>query len=236
MPFSPFFVLLCKNQACMNSFFRQALPPVVKNLIIINLLCWAATLALNKMGFDLVEWAGLHYYPSHKFNLAQLVSYFFLHDPNSFSHVFFNMFSLWMFGKDLENTWGSRKFLLYYTLCGIGAGLVQEITWTLSLPAEINNISALVDMPVTVGASGCVFGLLIAFAMVFPNASIFLLFIPIPIRAPYFVAFYALAELYLGVQSYGGDNIAHFAHLGGMLFGLVLLLYWKKRGILDNEE
>lgn len=242
-------------------------PPAVKNLIIINLLFWLATLAAGRMGIDLVGYLGLHYWRSESFNAAQFVSYMFMHDPTSFSHIFFNMFALWMFGKDIENFWGSKRFLLYYFTCGIGAGLIQQLTWAIDLhplisaldayaaggdiellapylkelpasgeisPIEIAGLKErLCDQPVTVGASGAVFGILLAFAMLFPNARIFLLFIPIPIKAPIFVFFYALLELYEGVSNFSGDNVAHFAHLGGMLFGLILILYWKRKGRLN---
>lgn len=202
----------------------QLFPPAVKNLIIINALCWLASITLPRFaGIDIVDELGLHYWGGTAFSTIQLVTYMFLHDTSSISHILFNMFGLWMFGKDIENYWGTRRFLIYYFVTGIGAGIVQELVWMATLNPLYANIA------VTVGASGALFGLLIAFAMLFPQARIFIMFIPIPIRAPYFVAIYALLELYGGVASSAGDNVAHFAHLGGMIFGLALILYWRRQ-------
>lgn len=240
----------------------QMFPPVIKNLVIINVLCWLATITFRRYGFDLVQYLGLHYWKADDFNVAQFVTYMFLHDTSSISHIFFNMFGLWMFGKDIENFWGGKRFLIYYFVTGIGAGIIQQITWGIDIypiATAINQVLAggdinllapylqsvptghvsaadlislkesLYNTPITIGASGAIFGILLAFAMLFPQARIFFLFIPIPIRAPYFVAFYALCELFMGVNNFHGDNVAHFAHLGGMIFGLLLILYWKKK-------
>ncbi|MBP5260103.1 MAG: rhomboid family intramembrane serine protease [Paludibacteraceae bacterium] len=227
---------------------QSALPPVVKNLILINALVWLASLVLPRTtGIDLTDWLGLHYWEAERFNLGQLISYMFMHDTGSFSHLLFNMFALWMFGKDLEYVWGPRRFLFYYMLTGIGAGLSQELVWTLSLHdlsqyqtvytgAEYLPVADYLNLPVTVGASGSVFGLMAAFAFVFPQARIFLLFPPISLRAPWFVAIYALIELYGGISTSGGDHVAHFAHLGGLVFGFLLLFYWKKHGKLYGGE
>ena len=180
-----------------NSGFLNSIPPVTKNLIIINLLFWVASLALPKVGIDLVDLLGLHFPGATDFKAYQIVSYMFMHDTHSFAHVFFNMFAVYMFGRVLENVWGPKRFLIFYFVTGIGAGLVQ--------------------------------GILLAFAMIFPNVPLYLMFIPIPIKAKYFVIFYGLAELFMGVASFGGDTVAHFAHLGGMLFGYFLIRYWKKK-------
>lgn len=227
-----------------NSFFAS-IPPVTKNLIIINFLLWLATFVLkNKFNIDLTDYLGLHYITSDGFNAAQLITYMFMHDPNSIGHVFFNMFSVFIFGRTLEAVWGAKRFLFYYFTTGIGAGIIQELVWFLSVAGE-SSIAAetihgtMVNVPIeiytsllnTVGASGAVFGILLAFAMLFPNAEMFLMFIPIPIKAKYFVAFYGIVELFFGVAGNAGDNVAHFAHLGGMLFGLILILYWRKKGI-----
>ncbi|MBO4370565.1 MAG: rhomboid family intramembrane serine protease [Paludibacteraceae bacterium] len=208
-------------------------PPVVKHLMIINGLLWLTTIVLRKAGIiDLNGLAGLHYWQSSSFNVIQLVTYMFLHDTSSIEHLFFNMFALWMFGKDIEYDLGTKRFLIYYMVCGIGAGLIQELTWMIDLqslsPVEVYLIQ---DRLTTVGASGAVFGLLLAFAMLHPQASIYLFFIPIPIRAPYFVAGYALLELFFGIKG-SADGVAHFAHLGGMIFGGLLLWYWKKNNKL----
>lgn len=222
--------------------FLNSIPPVTKNLIIINLLLWLATIVFRKtLGIDLVEYLGLHYFQADRFNAAQMVTYMFMHDPYSFGHVFFNMFSVFIFGRTLESVWGGKRFLVFYMITGIGAGLIQEITWYISLHDAIANTESMIGWSqtrlvlnniITIGASGAVFGILLAFGMMFPNAELFLMFIPIPIKAKYFVIGYGLIELFLGIHSSsgGGDNIAHFAHLGGMLFGLILILYWRKKG------
>ena len=222
--------------------FLNSIPPVTKNLIIINLLLWLATIVFRKtLGIDLVEYLGLHYFQADRFNAAQMVTYMFMHDPYSFGHVFFNMFSVFIFGRTLESVWGGKRFLVFYMITGIGAGLIQEITWYISLHDAIANTESMIGWSqtrlvlnniITIGASGAVFGILLAFGMMFPNAELFLMFIPIPIKAKYFVIGYGLIELFLGIRSSsgGGDTIAHFAHLGGMLFGLILILYWRKKG------
>jgi membrane associated rhomboid family serine protease len=231
------------------------LPPVVKNLLIINGLFFLATLVLgNVMHIDLTDLLGLHYFASPHFQTYQFVSYMFMH--GNFSHIFFNMFALWMFGSVLENAWGPKKFLIYYMITGIGAALIQilviyvqvynvELSLTPDQIAQVretgyqilqNNqnfgdpmmgkLNELYNMT-TIGASGAVFGLLLAFGMLFPNSLIYLYFF-IPIKAKWFVIIYGAIELFSGVY-YTGSNVAHFAHLGGMIFGIFLILYWKKK-------
>jgi membrane associated rhomboid family serine protease len=153
------------------------------------------------------------------------------------------MFAVYMFGRVLESVWGPKRFLIYYMITGVGAGLIQELAWFFELHDVISSAQEMVnvngvqllskkdflDLFVTVGASGSVFGILLAFGMKFPNVPLYLMFIPIPIKAKYFVAGYGLSELFLGVASFNGDSVAHFAHLGGMLFGYLLLYYWKKK-------
>ena len=222
--------------------FLESIPPVTKNLIIINLLFWVATLVCRKYGLDLVEYLGLHFPGATDFMPHQLITYMFMHDPSSFAHVFFNMFALWMFGRVIENVWGAKRFLIFYFVTGIGAGLMQELVWYFSLrdvllaPQDLINVggsimskAAFLNYYVTIGASGAVFGILLAFAMLFPNIPLYIIFIPIPIKAKWMVLFYGLCELFLGVASFGGDSVAHFAHLGGMLFGYFLIRYWKKK-------
>ena len=224
--------------------FFSSIPPVTKNLIIINLLFWLAEIVLPRVGIDLVKYLGLHYFAASDFNAVQLVTYMFMHDPGSFGHVFFNMFSVFMFGRTLEMVWGSKRFLIYYLTTGIGAGLVQEVTWFFSLKDAIDativqtgweTTRMLLNNVITIGASGAVFGILLAFGMLFPNAELFIMFIPIPVKAKYFVIFYGVVELFLGVGNFSGDNIAHFAHLGGMLFGFFLIKYWKKKGFGNGQ-
>lgn len=237
------------------------LPLVVKNLLIINGLFFLGTMALDTtFHIDLVKYLGLHYPLSENFGVWQLVSYMFMHA--GFGHVFFNMFALWMFGNVLENVWGPKRFLNYYLITGIGAGIVQllvsyihiaAITSAMS-PEQISIVvqegadvlsrsmnysdSAMRQLNIalntpTVGASGAVYGILLAFGMMFPNSVIYLYF-AIPIKAKYFVIIFGALELVLGISNNAADNVAHFAHLGGMIFGLLLILYWKKKGTLNT--
>ena len=214
------------------------LPLVVKNLLIINGLFFLATLAFNKIDLvDLTDILGLHFITASKFHLYQFVTYMFMH--GSFSHVFFNMFALWMFGSAIENHWGAKRFLLYYFITGIGAGIVQEISWAIELREVLqpqieiinfggNEIFSKIDFLnrfVTVGASGAVYGLLLAFGMLFPNAMIYIYFL-FPMKAKWFVVLYGVLELFSGIVG-SNSGIAHFAHLGGMIFGFFLILYWK---------
>ena len=232
-----------------NSGFWSSVPPVTKNLIIINLLFWLASLVLPRVGIDLIDLLGLHFPAATDFKAFQLISYMFMHDTSNFTHVFFNMFAVYMFGRVLEGVWGSKRFLIFYFVTGIGAGIVQELVWFYDLSDVIFASQDLVNLNgtqiitksqyfnyfVTIGASGAVFGILLAFAMIFPNVPLYLMFIPIPIKAKYFVLFYGLAELFMGVASMGGDTVAHFAHLGGMLFGYFLIRYWKKRDMSNGQ-
>lgn len=235
--------------------------PVTRNLIIINFLLYAVEVVFPGFGTTLINKLGLHLVGAGSFNPIQIITYMFLHDNHTLLHILFNMFTLWMFGRILEQTWGSRRYFIFYMVCGIGAAVVQETVWLLTWKheyiaaiapqngltyrhmADIVNqalaqgdpgfTGAVAEMRnsfVTIGASGAVFGLLLGFAMAFPDMPLYLFFIPIPIKAKYMVIGYAVLEFFLGVN--GGGTIAHFAHLGGMLFGLVILLYWKKKGML----
>ena len=216
----------------------KVLPTVVKNLLIINVLMFLATFTLDRFNIDLTDILGLHFFKASNFHLYQFVTYMFMHA--NFGHLFFNMFALWMFGNTLENLWGSQRFLLFYMVCGIGAGLCQELVQyiqyatTLSGYATVNTGSQIIPMATylnmmnTVGASGAIYGLLLAFGMMFPDSRIYLYFL-LPIKAKWFVIAYAVIELISGLS--GGGNVAHFAHLGGMLFGLILILYWRKHGL-----
>lgn len=226
-----------------NFGFMSDLPVVTKNIIIINILVWLATLALPRIGIDLVDLLGLHVIGASSFHLHQLLTYMFMHDPHSFTHVFFNMFAVFMFGRILENLWGPKRFLLYYIITGLGAAITQELVWIYNLQdifmsnyqqvnlggGQLMPVQQYLNLYVTIGASGSVFGILLAFGMLFPNIPLYIMFIPIPIKAKYFVIFYGLAELFMGVANFGGDNVAHFAHLGGMLFGFIMIYMWKKK-------
>jgi membrane associated rhomboid family serine protease len=216
-----------------NASFFRSFPPVILNLLVINFLFWLASITLPGFtGFDVNEKLGLHYWQSKDFHAYQLFTYMFQHA--SFDHIFFNMFGLFMFGPVLEQVWGGKKFLFFYLFTGIGAAITQEVTWTMDIFPQVGsaltNVNFLGGEPLTIGASGAIFGILLAFAMVFPDARLFLLFIPIPIKAKYMVPVYALIELFLGVANFSSDNVAHFAHLGGALFGLILILIWKRSG------
>ena len=225
------------NEQYSPTGFR-VLPDVVKHLLIINVLMYLATITLERFGIDMTGLFGLHFFKASDFRIYQFVTYMFMH--GSFAHLFFNMFALWMFGNTLENLWGSQRFLLFYLVCGLGAGLCQELvqyiqyTSTLADYTNVNTGSQVIPMAAylnrmtTVGASGAVYGLLLAFGMMFPDSRIYLYFL-LPIKAKWFVIGYAVIELFSGLA--GGDNIAHFAHLGGMLFGLILILYWKRNGL-----
>jgi membrane associated rhomboid family serine protease len=180
----------------------------------------------------------LHFFLASDFNLAQLVTYMFMHA--NFQHIFFNMFAVWMFGRTLEQVLGSKRFLTYYMICGIGAGLVQELVQYVQYAMELSHyenvntglaiipMAEFLNMMTTVGASGAVYGILLAFGMLFPESKMFVFPIPFPIKAKFFVIGYAVIELFAGFGS-SGDGVAHFAHLGGMIFGFLLIMYWRKK-------
>lgn len=239
------------------------LPPVCKNLIIINALIWVATWLMGtRAGFAIENWAGLHYFSSPLFYPFQLFTYMFVHA--NFMHLFFNMFALFMFGGLLERNLGSSRFLIYYITCGLGAGLIQEGIYAIILdkyetlldPIWLQKIQTegagiikqgmnyvdptaanynLLLNNATVGASGAIYGVLLAFGMFWPNMPLYFFFIPVPIKAKWMVAGYAAIELLMGIQNRAGDNVAHFAHLGGMVFGLILILYWRKKGLIGGR-
>lgn len=221
------------------------IPPVTKNLIIINILFFFGALVGERQGINLDDYLGLHFFLASDFNLAQFFTYMFMHA--NFSHIFFNMFALYMFGRILEQVWGPKRFLFYYILCGVGAGVIQEgvqyIHYALELSAYdrvnlgggmIIPMETYLNMMNTVGASGAIYGILLAFGMLFPNERLFIFPLPMPIKAKYFVIGYAVLELALGISNNASDNVAHFAHLGGMLFGFILIMYWKKKGRDNN--
>ena len=200
----------------MNRNYFQT-PPVVLNLIIINVLIFMATALLPKAGNTIMEYCALSL-GTPFFHVYQFITYMFLHV--NFEHIFFNMFALWMFGRTLEYELGQKRFLTYYMVCVIGAALIQYLT-----------ALAFGEFPlVLVGASGAVMGLLLAFGVLHPNAVIMLLIPPIPMKAKWFVVIYGVIELFLGWRGVG--NVAHFAHVGGMLWGFLLLQWWKQRGII----
>ena len=230
-------------------------PPVTANLLIINGLLWLATIVFTKIGVvDLEHYLGLHFWRGDGFNAAQMITYMFMHDQSSFTHLFFNMFSLFMFGRLLEQVLGGKRFLFYYLTSGLGAALVQQLTWELTWQNEfvtsmananhvsfdvIKNALASGELDefvnefcssfVTVGASGAVFGILLAFGMLFPNLEMYIIPIPFPLKAKWVVIGYGALELFFGVAGLM-SGVAHFAHLGGMLFGFMILMYWRYAG------
>lgn len=221
------------------------LPVVTKNLIAINVLVFLATIVLDRYGYDLNSLLGLHLFLADDFKPFQIVTYMFMH--GGFMHLFFNMFALYMFGRVLEMVWGPKRFLIFYMFTGVGAGIIQEIVQYLYYSTQLSMYSGVdfgaglivpmaqyLNMWVTVGASGAVYGILLAFAMNFPNERLFVMPFPFPIKAKYFVLIFGAIELFTGLGNSAGDNVAHFAHLGGMLFGLVLILYWRKKGYING--
>ena len=190
-------------------------PPVVKNLIIINILVYMA-MEMLPIGNAIYRYGALWFNMGwDMFHSYQYVTYMFLHAD--FEHVFFNMFSLWMFGRTLEYELGSKRFLTFYMVCGVGAALIQ-----------VGVAALLKESMVLLGASGATMGLLMAFGVMHPNAVLMLLFPPIPMKAKWFVLILAAIELFLGWRGQG--NVAHFAHVGGMLWGFLLLWWWKRKG------
>ncbi len=230
------------------------IPPVVKNLIIVNVLLLFATYVLERAGINLYTYLGLYFPASDKFMPHQIFTHMFMH--GGITHIFFNMFALWMFGRVLENVWGPKRFLVFFLVTGIGAAALHTLVNYIEYESLISKLSpeqvayvkevgsniwvegknfsdpnlsqlnVLLNTP-TVGASGAVFGILLGFGMLFPNTQLMLLFPPIPIKAKYFVIGYGALELYLGF-THPGSNVAHFAHLGGMLFGFILIKYWNR--------
>lgn len=232
------------------------IPTVTKNLLAINVLMFLALLVAEKQGVDLNSVLGLHLFASEGFQSYQLVTYMFMHA--SVTHLFFNMFALYMFGRTLEYMWGAKRFLVYYLVAGIGAALVQEAIGMVRYHEALDGMSPLdvelvlsrgfdalregknfvnpqlahlnvVLNSTTVGASGAIYAILLGFGMLFPEERMFVFPIPFPIKAKYLVMGYAVIELYLGVSG-SADGVAHFAHLGGMLFGFILILFWRNKG------
>jgi len=275
----------------MNNYSPQrfsTLPLVIKNLLIINGLFFLASFTMSHVfRVDLTDILGLHYPSAEKFRPYQFFTYMFMH--GGFSHIFFNMFALWMFGNILENVWGPKRFLVFYFFTGIGAALTHYTIFYFQINPLLNSIDLLLaspsieglrafiespdfaivsqdvhnnlntfireynylittdsaealqlginfikqyridllNAPVVIGASGAVFGVLLAFGLMFPNSLIYIYF-AIPIKAKYFVLIYGALELWSGISNNAGDNVAHFAHLGGMVFGFILLYYWDR--------
>ncbi len=243
-------------------FIWRQLPPVTKNLLIINTIIWAAINVFGtRYGSSIIQYGALHYFSSKDFLPSQLFTYMFMHE--GFGHLFFNMFALFMFGGVIERALGSKRFLFYFVSCGVGAALIQEGVFAIM----VNHMENLIDNPLaldliardgasalhegknfinpdmarlnvlinipTLGASGAVYGILLAFGFMFPRQPIYLLFLPIPIQARWMVLGYGVIELLQAMNNNPADNVAHLAHLGGMIFGLLMLLYWRKKNTID---
>lgn len=208
---------------------------VTFNIIAINIIFFALTFLL---GDKMYEWCALFYPASPLFKPVQIIAHMFMH--GSFTHIFSNMFALFMFGMVLERVWGPQRFLLFYFITGLGAAFLHTAVqaWivhnftgsfapSLNIVSNTPDVAMLYQVP-TVGASGAIFGILVAFGMLFPNTELIMLFFPVPIKAKYFVSLYVVWELYRGMAMAQGDNVAHFAHLGGALFGFLLVKYWNR--------
>lgn len=212
-------------------------PPVVKNLLIINGIMFLATFLLQNRDISLIGELGMFYVGSPFFEPYQIVTHMFMH--GGIAHIALNMFALWMFGSALENSWGSKRFLIFYLVCGLGAAVLHQFVQGLEVNAAAGSFFPDVSDGVTsekvfftmsvptVGASGAVYGILAGFALLFPNTLLYLYF-AIPIKAKYAIAGFVLIELYLGFQNSPGDNVAHFAHLGGALVGFILIKIWQR--------
>ena len=230
------------------SAYRQSpfanLTPVVKNLLIINIIFFVATFLLRNV-FDMDKWLAIYYFNSPNFRLWQIISYMFMH--GSFLHIFSNMLALFFFGPMLEYGVGPKRFLNLYFICGIGAIILQWIVQAIQIHSITGGIIIshpeldssymafgtvaqklynIYNTPL-VGASGAICGVLVAFAMLYPNMEIIMLYFPVPVKAKYIVPVYLLFELWLGVKQNGGDNVAHFAHLGGALLGFLIVKFWR---------
>lgn len=244
------------------------LPVVTKNLLIINILIFVANLFFTSKGYNFLDkYLSLYFFSSSNFMPHQLITYMFMH--GGFTHILFNMFALFMFGRTIEICWGPARFLSFYLITGIGAAILQEAITYFTLQSVLDGLSAseattymsvvktegakvfmkgmnyenrilaqinlLVNTPM-VGASGAIFGILAAFGMMFPNAELMIIPFPMPIKAKYLVIGYGALELYLGFANRAGDSTAHFAHIGGLITGLILLLYWKQNGTLFGKN
>ena len=232
----------------------RSIPETIKQLIIINVIFYFGSQFLGDLSYDILA---LHYFENDKFLISQLLTHMFMH--GSPSHILFNMFGLWMFGSPLEQMWGRQKFLFFYFSAGLGAAALQMLVYNINVQTlydviELNNLSlsdpgmllnymsqndynqAISSFnSVMVGASGAIYGVLVAFAFSFPNSKLMLLFPPIPIKAKYFVPLLILMDLFFGLSSFSIGSIAHFAHIGGALIGLVMVLYWKKNQFNSNR-
>jgi len=223
--------------------FLSNIPPVTKNLIIINIFALLFTIAFERRGDFMIQYFALFYPASPYFHFWQYITYMFMH--GGFWHLFFNMYSLFIFGSVLERVWGTKKFLIFYFVCGLGAAAVHtgiqgieavilEKQIAAGAAGAVAKYHALMATP-TVGASGAIYGLLLGYGMLYPDSRLTLIFPPVSLKAKWFVMIFAAIELFTGVTG-TAEGVAHFAHLGGMIFGLLLILYWKKTHRLYQYE
>lgn len=217
------------------------LPPVVKNLLIINVIFFIAKWVFEQQGIPLTNYLAVYYFDSPYFKIWQPITYMFMHAD--MFHIFFNMFALYSFGGILEAHWGGKKFINFYLITGLGALALQwavqafEVYQITGSPVnDLAMINALGSETVfgiyggpMVGASGAIFGLLVAFAMLYPNVEMYIMFIPVPVKAKYIIPVYIVIELSLGLGKFAGDSVAHFAHLGGALIGYILVKLWRNK-------
>ncbi|MCW3089219.1 MAG: hypothetical protein JWP81_288 [Ferruginibacter sp.] len=212
--------------------------PVVLNLIIINVLVFLAQLVSggNEAINPAADLFALHHYKSIYFQPYQLLTHMFMH--GGFAHLLFNMFALWMFGSMVERVWGPKRFLIFYFICGLGSAFFQmgsyvhdfwQIDHSNLSPDDIDRYQLILRQAYTVGASGAIMGILAAFGYLFPNTELILLPIPIPIKAKWAIMGMIAIDVFGGVVQVQGDNIAHFAHIGGAVLGFLLVLYWNKQ-------
>ena len=215
----------------------KVLPLVIKNLIIINSLVWLAQITIGQDLIPMENLFALHHFSSAHYGFWQFITYMFLHSSSSFFHILFNMFALWMFGSTLENLWGPGRFLIFYLICGVGAGLAQALALTydisqynaLFLAGQLSEqeLVLLKNVP-TLGASGAIMGIFAAFAFTFPNSRMLILPIPFPIKAKWALLGLAVLDIIGGISS-ESTGIAHFAHLGGAAIGIIVVMIWNKK-------
>ena len=217
----------------------RQIPPITKNLLIINVLAFLAYYVMRGQGVDMNDIFGLHFFLAPDFHIYQLFTYMFMH--GGFTHLFFNMFALWMFGCTIENAWGSRRFLYYTLACGVGAGVFQECAQfvsyavqglaaydTVNIEGMVMPMSSYINLWNTVGFSGAVYGILLGFGMTYPEERIFIFPLPVPIKGKWLVCIYAAIELFSALGT-TGDGVAHVAHLGGMAIGWVIIRQWRRQ-------
>ncbi|MFD0939240.1 rhomboid family intramembrane serine protease [Pedobacter boryungensis] len=227
------------------------IPPVVKNLLIINVIFFIATLVFSNNGsYTLVQYLAVFYFDSPSFRFWQPITYMFMHSPVDYFHIIFNMFALYSFGSILEQRWGAKRFLIFYFITGLGALALQwavqayevysvlgsatfDVSQSINVTQDKMELLSSIYYGPMLGASGAIFGLLVAFGMLYPNAELFIMFIPVPVKAKYIMPIYVLVELFLGVGKFQG-SVAHFAHLGGALIGFILVKLWKDKNTFYN--